>query len=109
MKIVFNHNRHIIICHGVNSVPYALFKHLYAQVYDTPYTDLAGRYNVVTAEHAQLDMAHMARVLRTQGWKIYHWQDRIDNEQDYYDYGWNEGLIIGRYCENLIIWLLSHT
>ena len=100
---------HITMFHDVTSVPYALFKHLYAQVYDTPYTGLAGRYHVVTAEHVNLDLEHMARVLRKQGWKIYHWQDRIDNEQDYYDRGYDEGLIIGRYCENLIIWLLSNT
>jgi hypothetical protein len=100
---------HITMCHAPHTVPHLLFKHLYYQVYDTPYTGLVGRYNVVTAEHANLDMAHMAQVLRKQGWKIYYWREPIDNEQEYYDRGWDEGLIIGRYCENLIIWLLSHT
>ena len=56
-----------------------------------------------------VDLKHMLQELKAQEWKIYYWRDRIEDEEDYLLNGAPEGLIVGKYCVNLLAWQLSNT
>lgn len=98
MRITYSYYSHGLI-HGMSSVQYQLFLHLCAQVYP----------EMCNSPSYVVDFKHMAIQLRKQDWKIYYWQKPAQDEQDYMANGHQEGLIIGRYCGNLMAWLLTYT
>jgi len=102
------------ICHNKSSVPYKLFQYLYTQAYQKPYkaTWVAQSPTARALRMPNVNLPHMAHTLREQDWKIYYWIDRIEDEEDEEDYLLNgppEGLIVGKYCANLLAWQLSYT
>lgn len=99
------------ICHAKTSVPHQLFDYLHKQAYHQPYkaTWVAQSPSVRALRMPSVNLAHMARTLREQDWKIYYWGKWVEDEQDYLYNGAQEGLIVGRYCGNLLAWQLSYT
>jgi hypothetical protein len=106
-----------MIQHGYLDVEYLLFDHMYQAVYQQSYGPQYVRtapqiITVITAP--EIDLSHMARVLRTQEWSTYYWRESGISENVT---SWNplrscvlnEGLIVGRYCSNLTAWLLANT
>lgn len=99
------------ICHDKSSVPYQLFQYLHTQAYQTAYKASWVPRSPTTQvlETPSVNLPHMARTLRAQDWKIYYWRDWVDEEQDYLFHSAPQGLIVGRYCVNLLAWQLSYT
>jgi hypothetical protein len=94
-----------VIGHPMGSVEHKLFQDLYVQVYGPSYVRMWKRDHTSTLHTLQfppVNLAHMARTLRQQGWCTYHWRAPLE-------YGAPEGIIIGRYCSNLTAWLLMNT
>jgi hypothetical protein len=120
MKIDVTLIRHGLVTAGHSLVQRDLYCDLYTQVYGEPPhmrwlpSPRPGSTSRVL-KRPDVNLTHMAQVLRSQGWAAYHWRDRhgITDAQDdtntWLNYGRREGLIIGRYCSNLTAWLLSHT
>lgn len=118
MKIEVRKLKLGLITQGSDIIHYELLKYLLKQAYpdwcDTYWQPLPGRPTMKVLRPSEVDLQHMARILRGQGWCAYYWRDRygLDNVEDYnnyINYGRREGIIIGRYCPNLTAWLLSHT
>lgn len=110
MKIEVTCIDHGLITSRQGHIQRVLLWHLYESVYPGHKERMGYRLDLLR----EVDLAHMARVLRAQGWCAYYWRDRhgLDNVEDdntHINYGRREGIIIGRYCANLTAWLLSHT
>jgi hypothetical protein len=110
MKIEVTGTSHGLITSTQGRIQRGLLWHLYESVYPGHKERMGNRLDLLR----EVDLAHMARVLRAQGWCAYYWRDRhgLDNVEDHnthINYGRREGIIIGRYCANLTAWLLSHT
>jgi hypothetical protein len=99
------------ICHPKSSVCHQLFEYLHKQAYHQPYraTWVAQSLTVRALRMPSVNLTHMAHSLREQDWKIYYWRDRIEDEDDYVLNGGPEGLIVGKYCVNMLAWQLSYT
>lgn len=110
MKIEVTCIDHGLLRSRLDIVQRSLLWHLYESVYPGHKEHMGYRLDLLRA----VDLAHMARMLRDQGWCAYYWRDQhgLLNVSDYnthINYGRREGIIIGRYCPNLTAWLLSHT
>ncbi len=110
MKIEVTCIDHGLLRYRLDIVQRSLLWYLYASVYTGHKEHVGYRLDLLR----EVDLAHMARVLREQGWCAYYWRDRygVDDVSDYntyINYGRREGIIIGRYCPNLTAWLLSNT
>lgn len=99
------------ICHHKTSVCHHLFEYLHKQAYNKPYkaTWVAQSLTVRALRMPSVNLAHMAHTLREQDWKIYYWRNWDEDLEDYPFNGGPEGLIVGKYCANLLAWQLSYT
>ena len=107
-----------LVTRGSDIVQHDLFRYLFKQVYPdwtgATWQPVPGKPTVRVLQPYDVDLSHMARILRAQGWCAYYWRDRhgldhVEDDNTHINYGRREGLIIGRYCPNLTAWLLSHT
>jgi len=118
MKIEVRKLKLGLVTHGSDQVKHELFRYLFNQVYPSwqaaTWQSVPGKPTVRVLQPYDVDLNHLAHMLRAQGWSAYYWRDRdgLDNVYDcntHINYGRREGLIIGRYCANLTAWLLAHT
>lgn len=77
---------------------------------------------VIQEQHDQLFVTIVQRLpslaawLRTQGWHVYYWRDRLGmpahmakgDPHNYLLYGQRHGLIFGAYCDRLTMWKITH-
>lgn len=107
-----------VVTLGSDQVKHELFRYLFKQAYPewrgASWQPVPGKPTVRALQPYDVDLAHMAAMLRAQGWSAYYWRDRhgLDQMEDYksyINYGRREGIILGRYCANLTAWLLAHT
>jgi len=118
MKIEVRKRQLGLVTLSSDQIKHELFRYLFKQVYPTwqaaTWQPVPGKPTVRALQPYDVDLAHMARMLRDQGWCAYYWRDRygldgVEDDHTHINYGRREGIIIGRYCANLTAWLLSHT
>lgn len=118
MKIEIRRQHLGLTTQGSDPTSRELFRYLLREVYPewkgASWQPVPGKPTVRVFEPYDVDLRHMARMLRAQGWSAYYWRDRhgldnVDDHNAHINYGRREGLIIGRYCSNLTAWLLANT
>lgn len=118
MKIEVHKRQLGLVTLGSDPIKHDMFKYLFNQVYpdwqSASWQPVPGKPSVHCMQPYDVDLNHMAKQLRDQGWCTYYWRDRygldgVEDDSTYINYGRREGIIIGRYCPNLTAWLLSHT
>lgn len=117
MKIDVCELRHVMITSEYKLLNKDLFYHLHMEVYGAPpfmkWQQVKPGSTLKTLKWSEVNLSHMARELRSQGWSVYHWRDRhgVDYTEDtntFINYGKREGLIFGAYCGKLLEWKLSN-
>jgi hypothetical protein len=114
MQIEVRKGRLGLVTLSSDPIKHELFRYLFKQVYPewcgASWQCVPGKPAVQVLQPYDVDLHHMTKQLREQGWCAYYWRDRHSMDKNLrIDYGRRGGIIIGRYCPNLTAWLLMNT